>query len=51
MVCTGFGYWFWLAGKGSVKVAAEAQGDHGEENGKREPNDKRGEGFNRSLHG
>jgi len=45
---TGFGF----SGEDqSIEETAEAQGDHGEENGKREPNGKRGEGFKRAFHG
>jgi hypothetical protein len=44
-------YGLWLADKGSVKVAAEAQGDHGEESGAREPDDKRGDGLKGAFHG
>lgn len=42
-------YGLWLTDKGSVKVAAEAQGDHGEENGKREPNGPRCYYLNESV--
>jgi hypothetical protein len=49
---TGFGYWFGFSGEDqSIEETAEAQGDHGEEKGKREPDDKCGKGFKCALHG